>query len=1624
MAERFPNVPVRGGRTPRPLRLQELDRRAFRGAYRSGPKNTPPEEIRKFPRWPPDGRAITVAEFLRDFVPPMTDPFLPRHLRPIPTPDWLTPRIPGIETWRLRMKGYPVAAAWQQDNDIHQEIADSPDWFAPHVLTEIPAGPLFKQPRDALGASVFRTTDPMWRGGRVRILRPEPFVFEGAPFLDLEHGVMDATGFHPNPARPVGMSFDQGRYPRRLEGHPWEALHPVIGQWPAGQEPPVTGVLSPAGVPRRRQSLEDLLRESGARPVPKTKPKPSPSLDALLKESGARPAPKKKPPATKADKPPSLDKLLKESGARPVSPGKPSAGAGPYGSLSASYDPQSGNVTTSAPPPGYFQEYPGGPWDSSPKGPWWTLRHWEPTVNRNLHDLYIRGREPQKILDEQNDAYEAMRQGYPPPVPYPRWWLSDVMPSGHLPFGQEGEMVARPPAFDYWLGPVGETRTLFNFLRDTGYTRKADIRFRHLPGWRPPTPAELAELEAAARHRIPGDMALYKHGPLEAAESVRRGREEEERDNLRAGGFYTIPITSVIPALRKGIPIPFSNWSRRLDKRRREIAPIPLWDINNPANSPLSEAYRLHIRRQAKYPFADVRQLPQWEGGRQLGARQDAAFRAKNPTLWQRMGTAARGVGRFMGITKGWEASAQKAPPSLDALLRESGARPVPARGRPAAAPTPASPIPGAAIPVSPLLKRPAVGIPALGPTLQQGASQRYIQLPATNYARPFLPAGTPVPFAPPPWADPADWAAFRWVVPAEPGTGRVRPGVLPPGHPSWRNMITDPTSIEAQRDIRAHQQDMGMYPPYRVFGNRLPLSEAERAQRLRQQAQSESVVDRLLAALGYAKALEWGAIDAHSAIKGPPSKPPNAWVANPANWQNPASTPGGRPGRNLIPSWLRTPKGYFEANDPGGRAQVPTELWNLLTHEPRPLNPVDRAWNFFKRGYRTPFPPAMSNTFGYGDPLTRGKQVFRGVGNLAKGQPWRTGMPTHRGRHVGIYARQNDYPKIYISGGAPLLPPADYWQQVAVEEAQLWLQKRGYEANMLKRLKWEADSRRQFEDSGVLPDPKTAPKTSVRRYPEFGWNRIKIGQMRQAAANLAKKHPDMVDYVLSRPPAPNGGYVLSPKHGPGAGAGPVAGDPFAGPSPTGPLTEPDAPLTSKPAPSAPARKPASSMPSGAQIGGMVQKLRAGKPAAPAQSVGDIAARVDRLVKDYHQTLAGNEANKEGHAHQILQELARLYDQAAQQGSRPLIEAIGNTIARLPKRPGFVYVPRPPAKPGPRKLTPAEIIRLRGALGAGGMNTGGNIGAWQPSGFDQMQELYRNYTGGKATDAAKADMRDLWGRFARLFSRPVTGREITQEIPPYREITQKMPPYREITREIPPEVVRAAGRSLTPRGLVWTPKQGPSRAETALQRAAPFGPRGSGRYTPGERQALLALRPFSGHGDYLLPEEVFYEDRVTWRKPPPNRPIPRVTPRLADKWAEEAARREYLDRQAERMAAEDQARRARGPRPGSTAYYANRPVRPPKGKRPGFVALPPYAQARPLKVDPAVRRMREAMLGAYGGRYGGMAPNGYVNVGANRGSFHPEDDPGRWHGNPYVPGGKSWPGRRCPRRVRRWGGLV
>ena len=75
------------------------------------------------------------------------------------------------------------------------------------------------------------------------------------------------------------------------------------------------------------------------------------------------------------------------------------------------------------------------------------------------------------------------------------------------------------------------------------------------------------------------------------------------------------------------------------------------------------------------------------------------------------------------------------------------------------------------------------------------------------------------------------------------------------------------------------------------------------------------------------------------------------------------------------------------------------------------------------------------------------------------------------------------------------------------------------------------------------------------------------------------------------------------------------------------------------------------------------------------------------------------------------------------------------------------------------------------------------------------------------------------------------------------------------------------------------------------------------------------------------------------------------------------------------------------------------------------------SRARRPREHPDVRRMREALLGAYEQHYGGRGSAASINTGANAGSFHPEDDPGHWHGNPFVPGSKAWDAIKAQRSV-------
>jgi len=137
----------------------------------------------------------------------------------------------GIETVRVTLYGYLVAARFErdEDHDIHAEIAASPTWNSPHVIVEVPPGRNYCDPRRALWALV---KEDMRAAGSPEVdlwilRRPVKVEVTGYVFLDLSSrkeklakGSRDFCHFNAN--RGVKKPGETSRV-RGL----WE-VHPVL----------------------------------------------------------------------------------------------------------------------------------------------------------------------------------------------------------------------------------------------------------------------------------------------------------------------------------------------------------------------------------------------------------------------------------------------------------------------------------------------------------------------------------------------------------------------------------------------------------------------------------------------------------------------------------------------------------------------------------------------------------------------------------------------------------------------------------------------------------------------------------------------------------------------------------------------------------------------------------------------------------------------------------------------------------------------------------------------------------------------------------------------------------------------------------------------------------------------------------------------------------------------------------------------------------------------------------------------------------------------------------------------------------------------------------------------------
>jgi hypothetical protein len=97
----------------------------------------------------------------------------------------------GIETQQVTVKGFLVAAKVDQDNDIHAEIAGSPEWDTPHLIAEVPPGQEYCSARKALW-EIVKADLPQHSVASRHILRhPQAVELTGFVFLDTAHGKTD-----------------------------------------------------------------------------------------------------------------------------------------------------------------------------------------------------------------------------------------------------------------------------------------------------------------------------------------------------------------------------------------------------------------------------------------------------------------------------------------------------------------------------------------------------------------------------------------------------------------------------------------------------------------------------------------------------------------------------------------------------------------------------------------------------------------------------------------------------------------------------------------------------------------------------------------------------------------------------------------------------------------------------------------------------------------------------------------------------------------------------------------------------------------------------------------------------------------------------------------------------------------------------------------------------------------------------------------------------------------------------------------------------------------------------------------------------------------------------------------
>lgn len=138
--------------------------------------------------------------------------------------------IPGLETVKVTLKGYLLAAKFErgEDHDIHAEISGTPEWEGPHVVVEVAPLPEYCTVRKKLWDLV---REDRRRQGKTReasewiFVDPPQVLVTGYVFLDAHHLKRDMP--------PEEVCRDAGGRGSRESGESqvqglWE-IHPVIG---------------------------------------------------------------------------------------------------------------------------------------------------------------------------------------------------------------------------------------------------------------------------------------------------------------------------------------------------------------------------------------------------------------------------------------------------------------------------------------------------------------------------------------------------------------------------------------------------------------------------------------------------------------------------------------------------------------------------------------------------------------------------------------------------------------------------------------------------------------------------------------------------------------------------------------------------------------------------------------------------------------------------------------------------------------------------------------------------------------------------------------------------------------------------------------------------------------------------------------------------------------------------------------------------------------------------------------------------------------------------------------------------------------------------------------------------